>query len=70
MIEKKEIKKWQKTEEDAKDVGNISIDIRKTNTDISYLSMDGLANLLTRKIIINLLLFQEMQKSTSLLEML
>jgi hypothetical protein len=46
---KKEIEKWRKTETDRKSKGNISIEIRKQNTDLSYLDMDGLANLVDKK---------------------
>lgn len=46
---KKEVQKWKKAEKRAKNKGNISIDIMENNRDISYLSMDGLANLLDKK---------------------
>lgn len=46
---KKEIEKWQKKETNSKSKGNISIEIRKQNTDLSYLDMDGLANLVDKK---------------------
>lgn len=40
-----EIKKWQDAEILSKNKGNISIDIMENDGDLSYLSMDGLANL-------------------------
>ena len=46
---KEEISLWQKRETDNKNKGNISIEIRKINTILSYLSMDGLANLVDKK---------------------
>ena len=46
---KEEISQWQKRETDSKNKGNISIEIRKIRTDLSYLSMDGLANMVDRK---------------------
>lgn len=46
---KKEIEKWRKREKDSKSKGNISIEIRKQNTDLSYLTMDDLANLVDKK---------------------
>ncbi len=45
----KTIAQWKATEVLNKDKGNISIDIRQTNSDLSYLSMDGLANLVDKK---------------------
>lgn len=44
----KEIKYWKEKEESNKNTGNISIDLRKNNNDLSYLSMDGLANLVDK----------------------
>ncbi|KAF5433196.1 Molecular chaperone, HSP90 family [Candidatus Methanophagaceae archaeon] len=41
----KEIRTWQGKEATNKGKGNVSIDIRKRNTGLSYLSMDGLATL-------------------------
>lgn len=46
---KAEIKQWKDRETQSKDKGNISIEIRKNNSDLSYLSMDGLANLVDKK---------------------
>ena len=39
----------QKRETDNKNKGNISIDLRKKSTKLSYLSMDGLANMVDKK---------------------
>lgn len=44
-----EIQKWQKREKENKEKGNISIEIRKRNVQLSYLSMDALANLVDKK---------------------
>jgi len=44
-----EIGKWQQKEEESKNKGNISIELRKRNTKLSYLSMDGLANLVDKR---------------------
>lgn len=46
---KDEIKKWKDKEVETKEKGNISIAIRKSNSDLSYLSMDHLANLVDKK---------------------
>ena len=46
---KEEISQWQKRETVSKNKGNISIEIRKISTELSYLSMDGLANLVDKK---------------------
>jgi hypothetical protein len=46
---REEISQWQKRETDSKNKGNISIEIRKISTELSYLSMDGLANLVDKK---------------------
>jgi|AntAceMinimDraft_16_1070373.scaffolds.fasta_scaffold05876_4 hypothetical protein len=43
-----EFNKWQQKEEDNKNKGNISIDIRKNNSKLSYLSMDHLANMVNK----------------------
>ena len=43
-----EAKKWKKQECESKNKGNISIDIRRNPSDLSYLSMDGLANLVDK----------------------
>jgi hypothetical protein len=40
---------WKKREAEAKDKANISIDIRKSNDDMMYLSMDSLANFIDKK---------------------
>jgi hypothetical protein len=45
---KEEIDKYKGIETGSKGKGNISIDIRKSNIDLSYLSMDGLANLVDK----------------------
>ena len=45
---KQEAAKWKKHEGESKDRGNISIDIRRHPNDVSYLSMDGLANLVDK----------------------
>lgn len=44
-----EILDLQKREKDNKNKGNISIELRKKSTKLSYLSMDGLANLVDKK---------------------
>jgi hypothetical protein len=44
-----EIDKWKRVETDNKNKGNISIDIRRTETDTSYLSMNDLAYLVDKK---------------------
>lgn len=44
----KEIRKWKEKEIINKNKGNISIDIRRDAIDLSYLSMDGLANLVDK----------------------
>lgn len=44
-----EVNKWKTRETDSKNRGNISIDIRQSSSDLSYLSMDGLANLVDKK---------------------
>jgi len=46
---KEEAKKWIQEEIRSKGAGNISIDIRKTKTDLHYLSMAYLANLKDKK---------------------
>ncbi|MEK6408949.1 MAG: ATP-binding protein [Acidobacteriota bacterium] len=46
---RREIKKWKDRETDSKNRANISIDIRRSNVDLSYLSMDDLANLVDKK---------------------
>jgi hypothetical protein len=40
--------KWKKAEADNKNKANISIDIRRSTSDLGYLSMDGLANLVDK----------------------
>lgn len=42
---KKEIEKWRKTAENAKNSANISFDIREDDSDLSYFSMDDLTYL-------------------------
>lgn len=44
-----EIGKRKKTENKFKNLGNISIDLRRSSSDLSYLSMDHLANLVDKK---------------------
>ncbi len=44
-----EISKWKRVETDSKNKGNISIDIRSTDDDLSYLSMNDLAYLVDKK---------------------
>lgn len=44
-----EIRTWRGKEVANKEVGNISIEIREDSDDLSYLSMDGLANLVDRR---------------------
>lgn len=46
---KDEIDKRKKNEDDNKNVGNVSVDIRKSGGDLSYLSMDFLANLVDKE---------------------
>lgn len=43
-----EISKWKSKESTNKNSGNISIELRKNNNDLTYLSMDGLANLVDK----------------------
>jgi len=40
--------KWRKREAESKNRANISIEIRRSNSDLSYLSMDDLANLVDK----------------------
>ncbi len=44
-----EATRWKSTETDNKNKGNISIEIRRVGGDLSYLSMDGLANLVDKR---------------------
>ncbi len=44
-----EITKWRDKEKVSKEKGNVSIDIRKSNSKLSYLSMDHLANLVDKR---------------------
>lgn len=44
-----EVNKWKIRETDSKNRGNVSIDIRQSSSDLTYLSMDGLANLVDKK---------------------
>ena len=46
---KVEAKKWQQRERDNKNKGNVSIKVRKLDGDLSYLSMDDLANLVDKR---------------------
>lgn len=43
-----EAKKWKDREKDSKNRGNVSISIRRAGGDLSYLSMDDLANLVDK----------------------
>lgn len=43
------IERWRKTEGENKGKGNISIEIRQRNSDLSYLAMDDLANLVDKR---------------------
>ena len=45
---KTEIAKWKKVETESKNKGNVSIGIRKNNSDLSYLSMNDLAYLVDK----------------------
>jgi hypothetical protein len=45
---KDEAAKWKRVEIDSKNKGNISIDIRRIKDDLSYLSMDGLSNMVDK----------------------
>jgi hypothetical protein len=45
---KREADKWKKREGESKNKGNISIDIRRDPNELSYLSMDDLANLVDK----------------------
>jgi len=45
---KDEIKKWRKTERERKRSGNINIDLRLGDDDLSYLDMDNLASLVDK----------------------
>jgi hypothetical protein len=45
---KKEAKKWKDRERKSKNKGNISINIRRNPDELSYLSMDDLANLVDK----------------------
>ena len=45
---KEEIGRMKQREKDSKNKGNVSIDIRVKPTDVSYLGMDGLANLVDK----------------------
>ena len=46
---KGEAKKWQQKERENKNKGNVSIKVRKLEGDLSYLSMDHLANLVDKR---------------------
>lgn len=43
-----EIEKWQQAEDRNKNTANLSIEVRRNNENLSYLSMDGLANLIDK----------------------
>ncbi len=45
---RQEVEQWKTKEKNSKGMGNISIAIRRQPTDLSYLSMDGLANLVDK----------------------
>jgi len=45
---KDEAKKWQEVEVQSKNKANISIEIRREKSDLSYLGMDGLANMVDK----------------------
>jgi len=45
----RESEKWKEKERQNKNSGNISIDIRRTDSNIAYLSMDALANMIDKK---------------------
>ena len=45
---KQEIKEWRKREKDRKKAGNINIDLRQGDDDLSYLDMDNLSNLVDK----------------------
>jgi len=40
---------WRRREDQSKNIGNISIDIRRIDSDLSYLAMNDLANLVDKK---------------------
>jgi len=48
MEAKAEAEKWKYRERESKNRGNISVDIRRNPSDLSYLSMDDLANLVDK----------------------
>ena len=48
-VHRVQITKWKKVETDSKNKGNVSIGIRKNNSDLSYLSMNDLAYLVDKK---------------------
>lgn len=45
----RDIREFQRKENTSKNMGNVSIDLRKNNSKLSYLSMDGLATLVDKK---------------------
>jgi hypothetical protein len=45
---KKEAAKWRQVEKDSKGRGNISVVIRRVGSDLNYLAMDDLANLVDK----------------------
>jgi len=46
----RDIKDWRKKEKDNKKKGNCNLDIRQEDSDVSYLDMAGLANLVDKKL--------------------
>lgn len=46
---KNAISEYQRKERESKERGNVSIELRKTNTKLSYLAMDDLANLVDKR---------------------
>lgn len=46
---KKAIAEYQRRERESKEKGNVSIELRKSNTKLSYLAMDNLANLVDKR---------------------
>lgn len=46
---KKAVAEYRRREKDSKERGNVSIELRKSNTKLSYLAMDDLANLVDKR---------------------
>lgn len=46
---KRAIEEYRRREKDSKERGNVSIELRKSNTNLSYLAMDDLANLVDKR---------------------